>query len=148
MKGAVYRIYREVGADLEKFGLSQETKERVEEAMEHRSVATNSKDTTVAEKEFELRKVDLDVLLTANRDLSAKLINRKLVELNNSRKQLINESIVNLGKIFGILFDKSQIIKGAATEHIAVMSKIDDNINPKDAIEMVLNMRERLINKD
>ena len=62
--------------------------------------------------------------------------------LNKSRKALNQQSLPALTTAFAILFDKSQIIKGEATEHVAVMGKIDSDIKPEQAIDMVLKMRE------
>lgn len=147
IKAAVYSIYRKVLGDPEKYSVHPETMELVNNAVKERGVAHSipSHKPSVAEQNED---PDIKTLILSNRDIANRLINKKLKEMDKSKKALRNESIVSLGKIFGILFDKSQIIQGQATEHVALMGKIDGNLKPEDAIELVLRMREREITKE
>lgn len=138
IKGAVYNIYRKILANPEEYLISQDTVELVSKAVSERSITHTSGTKTIAEKQD----VDIKTLILSNRDIANKLINKKLVSLDKSSKALKGESLVTLGKIFGILFDKSQIIQGQATEHVALMGKIDSGLSPEDKLDMILKMRE------
>jgi hypothetical protein len=146
LKSAVYNIYREVSVEPERFAIHPDTRDLVVKNVSGRKVQS-SKPTTLAEDKEKAAKMDIKDIIMSNRDSAARLINKKLVALEKSPKALKNESIVSLGKIFGILFDKSQIIQGQATEHVALMGKIDSNLPPEDAINLVLRMRENAVNK-
>ena len=131
-------------AEPEKFIVHPDTVELVVKAVQERGIggaATKSNKPTVAEQNEDNRSVE--ELLTSNRDLANKLVHKKLVALDSSKKALRNESVVSLGKIFGILFDKSQIIRGQATEQILHLSKININMSPDDALSAILRMREQ-----
>ena len=140
VKGAVYRAYQEVRANIEKFSVHPDTASLVVVAVSNRSIAIPTK-KTIAEQNEDTR--GIEELLLSNRDLANRLVHKKLVALDASKKALRNESVVSLGKIFGILFDKSQIIRGQATEHVSHLSKIDvSGLTPEATINLVLAMRE------
>ena len=140
VKGAVYRAYQEVRANPEKFSVHPDTASLVVAAVSNRSIAIPTK-KTIAEQNEDTR--GIEELLLSNRDLANRLVHKKLVALDASKKALRNESVVSLGKIFGILFDKSQIIRGQATEHVSHLSKIDvSGLTPEATINLVLAMRE------
>lgn len=140
VKGAVYRAYQEVKASPEKFSVHPDTASLVVAAVSNRSIAIPTK-KTIAEQNEDTR--GIEELLLSNRDLANRLVHKKLVALDASKKALRNESVVSLGKIFGILFDKSQIIRGQATEHVSHLSKIDvSGLTPEATINLVLAMRE------
>lgn len=142
IKSAVYNIYRAILVEPEKYTLHPETVELVVKSVKERAIAHSpNKKPTVAEQGEDTR--DIKELILSNRNVANRLISKKLSVLDASKKALRNESLVSLGKIFGILFDKAQIIQGQATEHVALMGKISSNLKPEEAIELVLKMRER-----
>lgn len=143
VKNKVYQIYREVAANPERFAVQQETVDLVQAAVSSRKIA-NKPAPTLREKTEEAAIVANDIkgLTLSGRDAAGRLIARKLEHLESHPKALAQESLVNLGKIFGILFDKAQIIQGQATEHVAHMGKIDTNMTPEDALAAVLRGRE------
>lgn len=141
VRNKVYNIYREVSQDPETYFVHPDTVALVVEAVSKRKVATRSADTMVETQE-KLKDADIKSLTISSRDKAGKLINHKLSYLESHPKALVGESLVTLGKIFGILFDKAQIIQGQATEHVAVMSKIDSSMSTEDAIQAVLRSRE------
>lgn len=141
IRNKVYNIYREVSEEPGKFFVHPDTAALVEAAVSSRKIATRSS-TTLAEKQEAIKDADIKGLTLASRDKAGKLIHAKLDYIEKHPKALMNESLVNLGKIFGILFDKSQIIQGQATENVAVMSKLDTNMTPEEAIQAVLRSRE------
>ena len=138
MKGAVYTIYRKVQAEPEKYAIQPETVTLVVDAVSSRSV---SKPHKLAEK-MDIDVSDLKGNLLDNRNLTSKLVRKKLNILDKSPKALSQVSLVQLTTAFAILFDKSQIIQGQATEHVALMGKIDTDMKPEQALEMVLKLRE------
>lgn len=141
VKNRVYAIYRDVANNPEKYAVQLETVELVTEAVSGRKVAIK-KESTLAEKKDAITAIDIKSLTLSGRDVAGKLIAKKLDYLDAHPKALAAESLVNLGKIFGILFDKSQIIQGQATEHVALMGRIDTNLTPEQALDAVLRSRE------
>ncbi len=141
VKNKVYHIYREVLNSPEEFFVHPDTIELVEKAVTSRKMEPKK---TLAEKNSEnkLKGLDIKQLTLSGRNTAGRLINRKLEYIDAHPKALAGESLVTLGKIFGILFDKSQIIQGQATEHIALMGKIDTNMTAEEALDSVMRMRE------
>lgn len=146
IKTAAYSLYRKIFNDYSKWGISQDTYELVVSAVQNRAVSKAKPNTgpTVAEQNTDL---DIKSLITSNRDLAGKLVRKKLLLLDKSKKALDNISLPQLATSFAILFDKGQLIQGMATEHVALMGKIDSEMKPEQAIEMVLKMREAEITK-
>lgn len=150
VKGAVYRIYQEVRKDPEKYFVAEDTLKLVEDAMKSRiSTPTvrageiiDSKGTTLREKTDSLEKVDIKNLVINGRNMAFKLVNSKMERIGSSRKKLDAVSVGELAKVAGIMFDKSQIIMGEATEHVAIMSNLSKDMSPETALDMVLKMRE------
>lgn len=141
VKTKVYTIYREILADPAKYGVLPETTELVQEAVSNRAIKKPG--IPLVEKKEDAR--GIKELVTSNRDIAANLINKKLTYISKSKKSLDNVSLSQLGTLFGILFDKGQIISGQATEHVAVMSKIESNLSPEELLEITLKQRENTI---
>ena len=130
VKTKVYTIYNEVKNDPEKFGIQPDTLDLVVDTVSNRKIA-KTKEPTIAEQEG-IKVSDVKSLTLGGRDKLAGLINKKLVYLETHPKALKEESLVNLAKVYSTMFDKAQIIQGQATDHVAIMGKID----------AVLKMRE------
>lgn len=141
VRNKVYAIYRDVANNHEKYSIPLEIVDLVTDAVSNRKVAVKT-ESKIVEKHEALVATDIKSLTISGRDVAGKLIAKKLDYLEAHPKALQQESLVNLGKIFGILFDKAQIIQGQATEHIAVMSKIDSSLTPAEALDAVLRSRE------
>ena len=143
MRSNIYKIWCQVKAEPEKFGVSLEALEMVDKAMQERKISTNQ-DKTIKTKEVLGMIVEDDIknLAIKGRDKSAVLIHKKMDHLSAHPKLLQQESLVNLAKVFSTFFDKAQIVQGQATENIAVLAKMDDNITPELAMEMLLKVRE------
>lgn len=141
VRNAVTQIYRKVKDNPAKYGITADTRQIVLDAMAHRSIVTSR--TEISKAETEIESGDIRTLVMGVRDKTFRLIDRKLTRVGKSKKALDQVSFRDLGTIAGIAFDKSQIIMGQATEHVAVMGKIEGNINPADAIDLVLRMREK-----
>ena len=146
IKTAVYTLYRRVLAEPEKYSVHPEVLSLVSKAIQERGIlksAPNLKPTMAEQGDLS----DIKALLLSNRDVASRLIHKKLRVLDTSKKALKGESIVSLGKIFGILFDKAQIIQGQATEHILQLSHINVDMSPSEAIDAVIKMREQQISE-
>lgn len=140
VRNKVYAIYRGVANEPERYGVQQETVDLVTNAVSGRKVA--KRDAPSISEQEQLNEKDVKGLILAGRNKAGKLINQKLAYLERHPRKLEQESLVTLGKIFGILFDKSQIIQGQATEHVALMGKIDKDMDPETALQAVLQSRE------
>lgn len=128
------------------YGLSQEVVDMVQAAMTERKVAKNASGIALAEK----KEVALDIkdLVGNIRDKTFMLIDKKLDRVKNSNKKLDAISFKDLGIIAGISFDKSQILRGEATETVTVISKIDKSLPPGEVIKLALQMREESVDKN
>ena len=146
VRSKVRHIYNEVKVDPEKFGISKDTAELIITNVSGRKIKVNG--LALREKVELVTNKDIKSITIGGRNTAMRLINTKLAALERSPKALKNESLVSLGKIFGILFDKSQIIQGQATEHVAHLGKIDTNLTPDQAIAFVLKMRENQLAGD
>lgn len=145
VRQAVNRVYKEVLVDPEKYGLSEEVVSFVKESMAARKTITNKKPIEEFDDISRVDVNDIKGLLTKGRDKAAVLLHKKMDILSKSPKKLEKESIVNIAKVLGIMFDKSQIIQGEATEHIAVLAKVDDNLTPQQQMEMLVKLREKTV---
>lgn len=140
IRNSVMNIYRKVKKSPEKYNVSTEVLSVIADAMGHRNVLGAKREVAVAEKEIEGGSIR--DLVMGVRDKSWRLIDRKLQRASKSNKRLDAVSFRDLGTLAGISFDKSQIINGQATEHIALKSDIPGNIDPVAALDLVLRMRE------
>lgn len=144
IRNAVQSIYNKIKNNSEEYGVNQEIVEMVETSMaERKHAVVGSQEPSLAEKEEE--SLDFKEMVTNIRDKSFGLISKKLDMVSSSKKKLDALSFKELGVIAGIAFDKTQILKGEATEHIAVAAKISENITPEQAIEIALNNREATV---
>jgi len=144
IKGAVYRNYAEVKNNPDKYGISKDTYDLVLDAMASRAVASPKSEIKAAEKK-ELEGADIKKLVLSNRDTLAQLMAKKLSMISNA--ELKKMSLKDFGTLFGILFDKGQIIQGQATEHIAHLSKVEDGLSPQELMETVIKQREHAVER-
>lgn len=76
------------------------------------------------------------------RNLAIQTLNKKLIDLNMDPEQMAKVNLATLATVFGILFDKSQLMNGLATENISIHAKIDVNMSSDKALEELNKMRE------
>lgn len=143
IRNAVTAIYNKIKKNPDKWGVNGEVLNLVKDAMANRQIVQARNNIPIAEKEIETG--DIKVLVTGVRDKTWRLIDRKLQRASKSNKKLDAIGLRELGTLAGIAFDKAQIISGQATENIALMGKIEGNINPQDALDLVLRMREATV---
>lgn len=142
VKNAVYNIYKKVLVDPAKYAVQPETVERVKATITARAVVTVKPRVTLRERMDEEKNPDFKDLILSGRKKAFQLLNMKMDRISESKKGLDDVNITALAQTFGILFDKSQIISGEATENIAVLAKVDGKMSSEDALAAILKMRE------
>lgn len=145
LRSVGYQIYKAL--DPEELGFAKDTVELVQNAVNERKI--NHGKRTVLEKPDEPEPTELidykdtKAVAMGGRNKAAMLLHKKMDMINKSKKALEKENIATLAKVYGIMFDKAQIVQGQATENIAVMAKIDDGLSADETLDMILNMREQ-----
>ncbi len=125
----------------ELWGLSQDVVDVVKEAIESRSIRKGGKAISEANIQEESFRDKLDVM----RDTVAEIISKKLKKYNTA-KGVDEIAIRDLKDLLAMTIDKSRLLRGESTENIKKLSVIDtDNMNPKDALTIVMKAREALI---
>lgn len=143
IRSAVLAIYTKVKNNPDKYEISQDALDVVAQSMADRRVwKTSEVNPTATDVQADLASRDIKELTSSVRDKAWNLIDLKLDRIGNNKKKLDALSFKDLGTIAGISFDKTQVLKGEATEHIAVLGRIDSNMKPEDALNFVLKMRE------
>lgn len=131
----VRRVYVNVLNDPGLYAVEKEWVRKVKDAVTGRTVI---KFKTIDNPENE----KLSPTMMRIRDKAFGLVEEKLDIISKSKKKLEKVSFKELGTVAGIAFDKARILQGEATEHIALHSKIDKNLDPDEAMQLVLSMRE------
>lgn len=141
----MYKFFLEAKTDPAMVGLHPDTMLEVDEAMKKRSIGNKEviDYDNATEKLSNIKEADIKDIVIMGRNKASILIDKKMTYLMKNKKALEKESLVNLAKVFGIYFDKSQIVQGQATENIAVMAKIGDDLTPEQAMEALLKNREK-----
>lgn len=134
MRSAIMRVYNSVMDNPQVYGIDLEVVKSVEAALKGRR-----KNVPI---QVDVDSMDVSSLLQFNRDLTGKLIRRKLQLLDQDPRALKDEKLKDLGWLYGVFFDKGQIMAGKATEHIALMSNIPDHMDPEEALKAIMKMRE------
>lgn len=141
-RNAVYRIAKEVEASPDKFGITPDIIEMVKTAMEDRKANPGSAQLKETNDSALLDFSDTQAVTVGGRNKAAELLHKKMDMINKSPALLKKENLVSLAKVFGIFFDKSQILQGQATENIAIKAKISRDMTPEESLEELLKMRE------
>lgn len=136
IKYRVNTVYNEVKENPSTFSIEPELLEIVEKALESRKVKKQPVEL------LEVEQVNEKQLVVGAGKKAWILLNKKLDYLEKNKKAFEEESIMNLAKIAGIAFDKSQIVRGEATENIMVRAKINKDITPEEAVAQLLQFRE------
>lgn len=140
VNNAVYKIYQEVQKNPERYLVTPEVVEMVVANVSNRNLG--KREGVLREKQEVLDKQDIKELTVSGRKKALDLLHMKMDRIAGSKKKLDEVPITSLAQVFGIIFDKAQIIQGMATENVAVLAKIDKDLKPEDAIALVLKMRE------
>jgi len=94
----------------------------------------------------ELRKIGTEQMIelaTDTRNMAVQTLNNKLLSLQDNPDELGKTSLKELATVFGILFDKSQLMQGLSTENISIHAKVDVNMSSDKALEELGKMREK-----
>jgi len=148
MRGAITRAFNLVLDNPESYDIPSEKAAFIQGVVSQRAimkpVATTLREEADAK---ELKDMNLGETVLESRNLATRLVRRKLDHLDRNPKALKEMSLKELIGAFHILFDKGQIIQGAATEHIAILSNISSDMSPDEALGAVMKMREQMIVK-
>lgn len=82
-------------------------------------------------------------LAKGTRDLTLNILGQKLQSILSDEEQMKKVNLATLATVFGIMYDKTQLMQGLSTHNIAVNAKIDVNMNSDQAIEELNKMREK-----
>lgn len=144
----MYRSFLKIRSNPEAFAISPDIVEEVEDKMSRRNLYGKDRRELINEeftnKLANIKDADVKQIVHLGRNKAAIILDRKMDMLLQSKKALAKENIVSLAKVFGIYFDKAQIINGQATEHIAIMAKgVKDDITPEEALNELIKRREK-----
>lgn len=137
----VHQICDKIKKAPEIWGLSQDTVEVIQEALDSRSIKNNP----AIRSELALQEESFRDKLDNMRDTVAEIIQRKLKKYNTV-KGADNVQLRDLKDMLGMVIDKSRLLRGESTENIIKLSKIDtETLNPEDALKIVMRARDALI---
>ena len=148
---AVQRIYEEVKKNPEQFVVSADLVDAVNRAMRERSIMKQpivggQAPTDLQIIEPTLNEMEVKELVHRGSQKAWVALNKKLDMTLKNNRLMRQTSISALAQVAGIAFDKRQITRGEATEHISLKAKITENLTPTQKLEMVLSMREKISN--
>lgn len=147
----ISKVVAEVRADPKRFEIGNDMLEIVDRAMEERRVGGPGpmRDPrkflpATPEEDMSLEEMPVKMLVTRANRGAWFLVNKKLEKLVKTPSLLSKVSLDTLVRTAGISFDKSQIVKGEATQHIALKAKVDVNVSPEEKLQMILQIREKI----
>lgn len=145
LKAFVKNIKFEVEQNPAKFGISEEVVKMVNDSLqERRSKRTSIVGQTEAEEPkqgFEALTVPQKIDILSHESLN--VLYQRILTLKKSKAQLKLQSPAALGVLAGTMYDKRQLSRGEATEHIAIRAKIDvSKLDSKGILAAILAMRE------
>ena len=93
----------------------------------------------------EIRALETDVMVDlakGTRDLTLDILGQKLLMIMGDEEQMQKVNLATLATVFGIMYDKTQLMQGLSTQNIALNAKIDVNMKSDEAIQELNKMRE------
>lgn len=136
----VHQICDRIKKAPEIWGLSKDTVEVIQEALDSRSIRKNPairSDLALQEESFRDK-------LDGMRDTVAEIITRKLKKYNTV-KGVENVQLRDLKDLLGMAIDKGRLLRGESTENLVKLSKLDtDSMSPEEAMRVILKAREVL----
>ncbi len=127
------------------FGQEEIDRQKHNEKMRRQMMRVRGVEPLVQVPSQELRKIDSKEMVEMSQDtrnVALQTLNKKLIELYTDEEALSKVNLATLATVFGILFDKTQLMRGLATENIAIQAKIDINMTSDDALKELNKMRE------
>lgn len=135
------RIAAMVRLNPERFGVPPEAMVKVDYAIKERNLRTTVRETK-EEKDLASENQNFKNILEDTRAGLLEILAKKVSRIRRSTKKIDEMNLGTLATALAIIIDKTQLIRGEATENVAVLAKIDQNISPEAALEMILKMRE------
>lgn len=144
MIAGISRAFGRVMANPEHFGIPVEVAHQTDKIIKSRnSIASKSLNTLKLESNLkELDGKSFEELVMNNRVKAWTLLQLKMNDILSSKQKREKVSVGELAKVAGITFDKGQLVEGKATDHVALMAKVDTETTPEAAMQQILKMRE------
>jgi len=104
------------------------------------------KEPTVPLRGQEVREIETEDMISMakqTRNLSLGVLENALVNLMQDPEKLAKTNIATLATVFGIMYDKTQLMQGLSTQNIAVNAKVDINMNSDEAIQELNKIRSK-----
>lgn len=120
-------------------------KAKLNESMRRQMARRRGKEPEEKHTNQELRKLNTGEMVEMakdSRNLALQTLTKKLLEVYNDPDQLSKVNLATLATVFGIMFDKGQLMDGLSTQNIAIQAKIDVNMTSDKALEVLNKMRE------
>lgn len=142
IRSGIYKAYQYVLEDPKKYDIPMETVAEVEKRMKERTIGPAKAKAEKKQAKRELQQASTNELIVSSTDRTLALIHQKLDDMERTGA-LKNVKITDLVKVFSTMFEKVQIVRGEATQNIAILSKsISNDMSADDALEQVLHGRE------
>lgn len=128
------------------YGEGEIKKLKQNEASRRLMQRNRGKEPTVELRGQEVRQIKADDMVDMakqTRNLALGVLENALVNLMNDPEQLAKTNIATLATVFGIMYDKTQLMQGLSTQNIAINAKIDVNMDSDKAIEELNKMRSK-----
>ena len=142
MRSAIMRAYNLVLDNPSKYDITQDKAAFIQGKVAGRAMIKKKPETI--RQEAEMKAMDIGAQIKHSRDLVTRLLTQYLEWLDKNPKELKKQKIRDIAWVVGVLFDKGQIVSGQATEHIAVMSNLNDKMDPEEALKAIMQMRDEL----
>lgn len=137
----VYNIMQRIRRAPDVWGISPDTVEIVQEALDKRNIKKNpslKSDVAIQDESFKDK-------LDGMRDTVAEIITKKLQKYN-TKKGIEEVSIRDLKDLLAMAIDKGRLLRGESTENIIKLSRIDvDGMSPDEALKVVIKARDVLV---
>ena len=147
----VDNIMKEVRVDPDRFAVSQDVIEMVEKALKERGISRIKivGQTLPVEAPERLEDLTMEQLVERGGKKALIGLNKSIDYSIKTKASIMKISPVAWGKVAGILFDKTRIVRGEATEHVVMKAQISEDLTASQKLDLILKMRERqTINKD
>lgn len=94
----------------------------------------------------EIKEMEAEEMITMakqTRNLSLGVLEAALMNIMSDPEKLAKTNVATLATVFGIMYDKTQLMQGLSTQNIAINAKVDINMDSDKAIEELNKMRSK-----
>ena len=130
----------------DEYGEEEVARLKKNEAQRRLMQRNRGKEPTVALRGQEVREIETEDMVSMakqTRNLSLGVLENALVHLMSDPEKLAKTNIATLATVFGIMYDKTQLMQGLSTQNIAINAKVDVNMNSDEAIQELNKMRSK-----